>query len=143
MRMPPTLAAVTIALVVPATGGAGDDEHEENESVTRVACVSGTAELRLELNHEDDDQGDDDDDDDERRGEIDIKLRVDVRRPVPRWRLVLLHERRLVYQGVRRSTRAGHALRYERAVPDWDGRQTVTARLAAPSGRACRLQATI
>jgi hypothetical protein len=139
MRMPPALAAVAIALAVPGVGAAGDDETEDNDSVTRVACVGGTAELRLQVDTDDDDDGDDDD----LGGEIEIELRVDVRQPVPTWRLVLLHERRIVYQGLRRSTRAGYALRYERYVPDWDGRQTVAARLSTPSGRACRLEATI
>jgi hypothetical protein len=135
MRIPAALAAVAIALVVPGTGAAGDDEHEENESTTRVSCVDGTAELRLRVEDDDDDYG--------RGGEIEIELRVDVRRPVVAWRLVLLHERRIVYQGLRRSTRSGYALRYERDVPDWHGRQTVVARLATSSGRACRLEATI
>jgi hypothetical protein len=133
--MPPALAAVAIALAFPATGFAGDDENEENESVTRVSCLGGTAELRLDV--------EDDEDDDEHGREIEIELRVNVRRPVPVWRLVLLHERRLLYQGTRRSTRSGYALRYEREIPDWRGTQTVVARLSTPAGRVCRLEATI
>src|SRR5688500_6098067 len=133
MRIPTALAAVAIALVVPGTGAAGDDEIEQDESVTRISCVGGTAELRLHAEEDDDDGG----------GTIEIELRVDVRRPVYTWRLVLLHERRLVYYGVRYSTRAGYALRYERDVPDWHGRQTVAARLSAADGRACRMEATI
>lgn len=130
-RIRAALAAVAIALAVPATGAASDDE-DENESVTRVSCVGGTAELRLRA----------EDDDDEAGGEITIELRVDVRRPVFTWRLVLLHERRIVYQGTR-STRSGYSLRFARSVPEWHGRQTVAARLATPSGRSCRLEATI
>jgi hypothetical protein len=149
MRMPPALAAVAIALAFPASGFAGDDESGDDESVTRVSCVGGTAELRLEADDEEgegdgeEDGEDDDEDDDERGDEIEIELRVRVPASVPTWRLVLLHERRLVYQGLRRSTRGGHALRYDREVPDWEGSQTVAARLATPSGRACRLEATI
>lgn len=132
-RIRAAFAAVAIALAVPATGAASDDE-DENESVTRVSCVGGTAELRLRAEEEDDD--------DEAGGEIAIELRVDVRRPVFTWRLVLLHERRIVYQGTR-STRSGYSLRFARSVPEWHGRQTVAARLATPSGRSCRLEATI
>ena len=142
MWMPPALAAVAIALAFPALGVAGDDEYRDydhdDDSVTRVDCLGGTAELRLET-----DRDGDDDDDDERWREIEIELRVDVPRPVAQWRLVLLHERRLVYQGIRRSSRDGYALRFRREVPDWDGRETVTARLATQSGRTCRLEATI
>ena len=134
MRIHVALAAVAIALAVPATGAADDDEDDQDESVTRVSCVGGTAELRLRA---------EDDDDDDNGGGIGITLQVNVRRPVFAWRLVLLHERRLVYQGTRRSTRAGYALRYERDVPDWDGRQTVAARLSTADGRACRMEATI
>ena len=135
MRIRTALAAVAVALVVPGPGAA-DDYEEESESVTRVSCVGGTAELRLRAE-------DDDDDEDEARGEIAIELRVDVRRPVFVWRLVLLHERRIVYRGTRRSTGSGYSLRYARRVPQWLGRQTVTARLATQSGRMCRLEATI
>jgi hypothetical protein len=137
MRSRIALAAVAIALAVPV-GAAGDDEENDNQSVTRVSCVGGAAELRLHVENEDDD-----DDDDERGDAIEVELRVDVRRPVFAWRLVLLHERRIVYQGIRGSTRSGYALRYERTVPDWYGRQTVAARVSTASGRACRLEATI
>ena len=141
MRSRIALAAVAIALAVPGLGAAGDDEEDDNESVTRVSCVGGTAELRLQA---DGGGGDDDDDDDgDRRDRIEIELRVDVRRPVASWRLVLLHERRIVYQGTRSSIRFGYGLRYERTVPDWYGRQTVAARLSTSSGRACRLEARI
>jgi hypothetical protein len=132
MRIRAALAAVSLALAVPTPGAAGDDENEDTESVTRVSCLRGTAELRLHQEENDD-----------RRGTIEIELRVDVRRPVFVWRLVLVHERRMVYQGLRLSTRAGYALRFEREVPDWHGRQTVVARLSTTDGQACRMEATI
>jgi hypothetical protein len=146
MKIRLVLAAVAIALAVPATGAAGDDE-DGNESVTRVSCLGGTAELRLEAER---DEGDEDDEGDEgdSDGGIAVELRVSVRRPVVFWRLVLLHERRIVYRGTlykrtRRSIAAGYSLRYARRVPEWLGRQTVAARLATDSGRTCRLEATI
>jgi hypothetical protein len=140
MRIPVALAAVTVALAVPAPGAASDDE-EGNVSVTRVSCMGGTAELRLEA--EDDDEVDDDSGIPVGATGIAVELRVTVRRPVVFWRLVLLHERRLVYRGTRRSSGSGYSLRYARRVPEWLGRQTVVARLATYSGRTCRLEATI
>jgi hypothetical protein len=140
MRIPAVLAAVAIALAVPAPGAASDDE-EGNESVTRVSCMGGTAELRLET--QDDEEGDDDIGIAEGDSWIDVELLVRVRRPVAVWRLVLLHERRIVYRGTRRSVGSGYSLRYMRRVPEWLGRQTVVARLATSSGRTCRLEATI
>jgi hypothetical protein len=136
MRTSAALAAVAIALAVPAAGAAGDDE-EEDESATRVSCAGGSAVLRLSG------EEDDDDDDDDDGGRIDVELRVDVRRPVLVWRIVLVHERRLVYRGTRRWSRPRHSLRLARWVPDWAGRQTVTARLTTGAGRTCRLEATI
>jgi hypothetical protein len=140
MRIQVALAAVALALAVPAIGAAGDDE-EGNESVTRVSCLGGTAELRLEAEGDEDDEGDSD-------GGIAVELRVSVRRPVVVWRLVLLHERRIVYRGTlyrrtRRSISSGYSFHYARRVPEWLGRQTVVARLATNSGRTCRLEATI
>ena len=139
MRIPAALAVVAVALAVPAPGAASDDE-EGNVSVTRVSCMGGTAELRLEA--EDDDESEDSGIAMRPAG-IAVELRVTVRRPVVFWRLVLLHERRLVYRGTRRSSGSGYSLRYARRVPEWLGRQTVVARLATFSGRTCRLAATI
>jgi hypothetical protein len=103
--------------------------------------MGGTAELRLEAEDGEEDEvdigipgGD---------SGIAVDLRVRVRRPVVVWRLVLLHERRIVYRGTRRSSGSGYVLRYGRRVPEWLGRQTVVARLATDSGRMCRLEATI
>jgi hypothetical protein len=138
MRTRAALAAVAIALAVPATGAAGDDDdEEENESVTRVSCAGGSAELRLSGEDHDDDEDDDGGD------RIAVELRVDVRRPVLVWRIVLVHERRLVYRGTRRWSRPRYSLRLAGWVPDWAGRQTVTARLTTGAGRTCRLEATI
>lgn len=117
-----------LALAVPAApSGDGDDE-----SRVRVACLGGTAELRLRA--EEDDGG---------VGTIEVELRVDVRRAVSSWRVVLLHERRLVFQGTRRSSGGGYSFRLRRVVPDWPGIESVSARLTAPSGRTCRVAATI
>jgi hypothetical protein len=140
MRIPAALAAVAIALAVPSPGAASDDE-EGNESITRVSCMGGTAELRLEA--EDDEEHEGDIGIGEGDSGIAVELRVRVRRPVFSWRLVLLHERRIVYRGTRRSIGSGYSLRYARRVPEWLGRQTVVARLATASGRTCRLEATI
>jgi hypothetical protein len=139
MRICTALAAFAVALAVPGPGAAGDDD-EGNVSVTRVSCMGGTAQLRLEA--EDDEEGEGDVGIPYQRG-IAVELRATLRRPVIFWRLVLLHERRIVYRGTRRANGSGYALRYARRVPEWLGRQTVVARLATFSGRTCRLEATI
>lgn len=123
--------AVALGLALPATipgAGRADDE----KSRVRVACLGGVAELRLRAEEE----GEDD-------GTIEIELRVDLRRQISPWRVVLLHERQLVFQGLRRASRVGYAFQLRRVVPDWPGRESVTARLTAPSGRTCRLSTSI
>jgi hypothetical protein len=143
MRTCAALAAVAIALAVPAPGAASDDE-EGNVAVSRVSCMGGVAELRLEA--EDDGDGEGEPEADlgiPAESGINVQLRVTLRRPVVFWRLVLLHERRIVYRGTRRTNGSGYSLRYARRVPEWLGRQTVVARVATFSGRTCRLETTI
>lgn len=123
------LGAVALVLALPGAGAGGADGEE---SRVRVACLGGVAELRLRA----EDEGDDD-------GTIEIELRVGLRRQISPWRVVLLHERQLVFQGLRRASHVGYAFQLRRVVPDWPGRESVTARLTAPSGRTCRLSASI
>lgn len=125
-----TAVAVLVALALPGLSAASG--VKDDESRVRVACLGGTAELRLRAR-----------DEDEEDATIEIELRVDVRRSVSTWRVVVLHERQLVYKGTRRSIDSGYSYRLRRVVPNWPGSETVTARLTAPSGRTCRLAATI
>jgi hypothetical protein len=141
MRTCAALAAVAIALAVPTPGAASDDE-EGTVAVTRAPCLGGTAQLRLEAEDDGEGEGEADLGIPDESG-INVQLRVTLRRPVVFWRLVLLHERRIVYRGTRRTNGSGYSLRYGRRVPEWLGRQTVVARVATFSGRTCRLEATI
>jgi hypothetical protein len=125
------VAAASLALAAPFPAVAHDDDGGDDEVRVRVACIGGTAELRLKA--EEDDDG----------GTIEIELRADTRRRVATWRVVLLHERTLVFQGVRRSDSSGRSLRMRRTVPDWPGLETVTARLTAGDRQTCRLNVTI
>lgn len=120
---------VALAVAVPAS----PRDHGDDESRVRVACLGGTAELRLRAEEDEGAVG----------GTIEIELRVDVRRAVSSWRVVLLHERQLVFQGTRRSSGDGYSFRLRRVVRDWPGSESVSARLIAPSGRTCRVAATI
>ena len=125
------LAAALVALAAPgAAMGSGADDDEAR---VRVGCLGGKAELRVRAEESDGD----------RAGTLEVELRVEVERPVRSLRIVLLHERRLIFEGTRRPSGAGDSVRLRRIVPDWPGRETVTARVTAPSGRTCRLAATI
>jgi len=124
-RSAPAILALLLLLALP--GVAVADRGGDDETRVRTKCAGGTAELRLRTR------------DDDAAAAIEIEFRIDTRRPEA-WRIVVLHERSLVYQGSRRATRS---LRYRRLVPDWPGRETVAVRATTRTGRACRLQAAI
>ncbi len=129
MKRPLLVALMIVALAMPAAGAAdGGRGREGHEARARIACAGGRAELRLKV---EDDQS-----------AIEIELRVDARRGVQTFRIVLLHERTLVFSGIRRTTREG-SLRFRRTVADWPWPETITARIATTSGRTCSLEATI
>ena len=112
------LAAAALAVSAPA---AADDDAR-----VRAGCAGGTAELRLKAGGE----------------TIEVELRLSSRRSGT-WRIVLLHERALVFQGTRRATGSGYSFRLRRSIPDWPGRETVTASMRTGNGRTCRLAATM
>jgi hypothetical protein len=115
------LALLTAAaLVLPASASADDDTR------VRAACAGGTAELRLKADND----------------TIEVELRLSARKSGT-WRIVLLHERTLVFQGTRRTTGSGYSFRVRRTIPDWPGRETVTASMRTASGRTCRLAGAI
>lgn len=74
---------------------------------------------------------------------IDVAFTVRSRRSGVTWRVILLHERRIVYRGRRRTRapRGTFVLRY--SLPDWYGSEVVTARASSPSGEVCRASARL
>ena len=167
------VTAGTVMLLPPAPSTASTTDDTEVRE--RVACLGGTAELRLKIESGgggdnsgsgssgsgssgsgssgsgdgDGDSsvsgsGDGDGDDEPDEGElIQVELRIKVPKPVKSWRVVLLHERRLIVQGRGRSGNGGYSYRLRRTIPNWPGTETVVARLTAPNGRTCRIAATI
>ena len=123
-------AAAVLTLALPGAGTAADTDGDD-EARIRVACAGATAELRVKADSDDD------------AATLAVELRVETRRPMQSWRVVLLHERLLVFDGVRRTDSSGLKLRVRLRLRDWPGRETVTARLAPRGGRTCRLQVTI
>lgn len=131
------------ALVLPVRAMAVDVD-DDLEARARSACLGGKAELRLRIDVDDSDDGEEEESGDGEEGAtIAVDLRVNVPQKVGTWRVVLLHERQLVYKGRGRSTSSGYAYRLRRTIPNWPGQESVTARLTAPSGRVCQVRATI
>jgi hypothetical protein len=127
-----TVAVASLSAAMPATVWPAAASSDDNEARIRVACAGGKAELRVRAESRDDDSR-----------ALRVDLRVDTRRPFPRWRIVLLHERTLVFNGVRRSHGSHRRLRLALTLPDWPGRETVRARLTTHDVRTCQLGATI
>jgi hypothetical protein len=109
-------ALLTLALALPAPALARDGDVR-----VEGACGRGaSSELRLRA----------------RDGAIRVELEVDSRRTGERWRVVLVHERRVAWRG-RLRTRSGGSLRVRRSLPDFDGADQVSARASGPRGNTC------
>ena len=118
MRILLAAAAALLALAAPGVAQADDDEARD-----RARCAGGTAELRVRA-------------DDHR---LEVELRVDASRRAGTVRVVLLHERALVHRGTGRAGR----YRLRRTVPDWPGRETLTARVSTARRGTCTLVVTV
>ncbi len=121
------LAAAAAALALCLAGAAPVLAHGDDEARAEGTCGSGAdAELRLKADH----------------GAIRVEFEVDSRRARERWRIVLVHERRVVWRG-RARTRDGGSFRIRRSVPDFDGADAVSVRAAGPRGNTCQASATL
>jgi len=121
-------AAVALALAVgtapPALGHDGGDDD------VRVAGACGTgADARLRLKSDD--------------GAIRVEFEVDSRRGRERWRVILVHERRVVWRGRARTRPGSRSFRIRRSIPDFDGVDEVSVRASGPGGNTCQAGATL
>ena len=116
-----TLLTILLALALAVPAFADDDVRVEG------SCGAG-AESQLRLRADD--------------GSIRVEFRVDSRRSGERWRVTLVHERRVVWRG-RVRTRSGGSFRIRRTVPDFDGADEVSVRAAGPGGNTCQAGATL
>ena len=73
---------------------------------------------------------------------IELRFEVDHSRPGVRWRVVLVHERRIAWKGAAR-TRPNRSFEVRRTLPDLPGADAVTARAWGPRGLVCRADATL
>jgi hypothetical protein len=117
------LLAAWLLAVAPVLAKDGGDRREARATGT---CVAGaTAKLRL------------------RSRDGTIAVRFDVKRSHSRetWRVVLVHERRVVWRGNARTRSSG--FRVERSIDDFSGPDAVTARASGPRGMTCEASATL
>jgi hypothetical protein len=116
--------AFACALAVPLPAAADDDGDRE----VRGTCSRGS-EMRLRVREDD--------------GSLRVELRIDTGRRGARWSVILLHERRIAFRGVLRTTRSSGSLRLRRSVRDLYGRDTILVRASGPRRETCRISATV
>lgn len=122
------LAAVLVAcvaLLLPAVATADDGERE----VRRAGTCTGSSRVTIRLEAED--------------GEIELRLEIRTRSRTRSWRVVLLHERRVAFQGPVRPRSGGRSIRLRRTLPDWFGRDVIVVRATGPRIETCRVAATV
>jgi hypothetical protein len=118
VRLIAATICVTLALAAPA--------QAKGVRVSGICGKGATAQLRL----------------DEHGDEIRVEFEVRTRRARERWRVTLVHERRVVWRGTLR-TRSNRSLRVRRTLPDHEGADEVSARASGPGGNSCQATATL
>ncbi|WP_217915858.1 hypothetical protein [Miltoncostaea marina] len=122
-------AAAALCGTAPAAArddGRGRDDDRVEVRVAGACGRASRAELRL-------------------RAE-DGRIRADLRVRTPtagRWRVTVVHERRLVARARVRATRSARGFAFRVTLPDYTGPDAVRVRAAAPRGETCSAAATV
>ena len=123
--------AAVLALLLgaaPAPAKDGDDDGRREARVEGTCAKGATSKLRLRS----------------RDGRISVEFEVKRSRRGERWRVVLVHERRVAWRGTVRTRRSsGGSFRLRRTLPDLDGSDRVKVRASGPRGLTCEASATL
>lgn len=76
-------------------------------------------------------------------GALEVELRVRRSRPRERWSVALIHERRVAWRGVARTSRSRDGFRVRRTLPDYSGADEISARATNPRGLTCQATVTL
>ncbi len=115
------LILVLLLLIAPAAARADDDVRRSG-----VCGAGASSELRLQPHD----------------GGIRVRFEVDAHRAGRKWRFVLVHERRVVWRGQRRTGSGGH-VRIRRQIANFAGADFVSVRASGPHGNTCSASATL
>jgi hypothetical protein len=122
-RLAPAVAALCVALALvapaPALGRGGDDDDVR---ISGTCGKGATSKLRLRP----------------KDGAIQVEFEVKANRGGQRWRVVLVHERRVAWRGRVRTRSGSESFRVRRSIPDFGGADQVTARASGPRGNTCQ-----
>jgi hypothetical protein len=121
------LLAATAPAHAPARGGGGGDGKGGRAEARAGGHCGRGAISRLRLRARD--------------GAIRVEFGVRGRRAGEAWRVVLVHERRVVVRT--RARTSGGSLRIRRTLPDLGGPDRITARASGPGGLTCEASATL
>jgi hypothetical protein len=118
------LLTLALGAPVPALASHGDDKDVR---VTGTCGRGATSKLRLRA----------------KDGAIRVEFAVDSNRAGQRWRVVLVHERRVVWRGRVRTRSGSGSFRLRRLIPDFGGADQVAARASGPRGNTCQATALL
>lgn len=124
------LLTATVCALALGTGVAAASGGEGGDDEVRVVGLCGrgaTAKLRLKADD----------------GSIEARFEVEHTRGGGLWRVVLVHERRVVWRGSLRARRSSGSFEVRRVLSDLPGADTVTARAWGPAGVTCRATAVL
>ena len=124
------VAATAVVLLVAGAAPAAARDGADDRREARVAGTSGKgASSKLRLRSRD--------------GEIRVEFEVRRNRRGERWRVVLVHERRVAWRGRARTSRSSGSFRVRRTLRDLRGSDRVKVRAAGPRGVTCEAAATL
>jgi hypothetical protein len=118
------LAACAV-LALPGVAAADDGDRE----VRRAGTCTGSSRAAVRVRADDD--------------EIRVEFEITTRSTTRAWRVVLLHERRVEFQGAVPPRSGGRSVRLRRTLRDWFGRDTIVVRASGPGVETCRATATV
>jgi hypothetical protein len=120
------LWAVPTAAADKGRGSGGDDDRVEVRASGK--CTAGSA-WRLRVRAEDD--------------EIEVEFRVEPRLRTGQWKLIVLHERRIVIRRTLKAPSGSGSIELKRTIADWWGTDSIVVRATGPRSEICRASAIV
>lgn len=119
-------AVALLVAAAPAPAAPGDGDGDRDARVTGRCGKGATSQLRLRA----------------RDGSIRVEFEVKRRSSGERWRVVVVHERRIAWRGTARTGDSG-SFRVRRSLADYDGVDRVSVRASGPRGITCSAYAKL
>jgi hypothetical protein len=136
LRLPICLLFLAFTALVLGAAARADDDDDDVTSRAGICTTSSTARLDLRKGDRSGHGGGDD-------KRIEVTFTVDSRRNGVSWRVILLHERRIVFRGKLRTRPPKGIFVLSGAVSDYYGSDAIAARATSSSGEVCRASASL